>query len=225
MALADEGLLRDVVSSVVTGSGYDLEDLTVIAAGRRRLVRVVVDRDAGVDLDAAAAVSREISQALDARGDAVLGGAAYTLEVTSPGVGRPLTEPRHFRRAAGRLVTMTLADGSSLSARILLVADGAVTVLTGADGLTRRTIPLADIARAKVEVEFSAPSAAVTAALVEAGVRGAGRNGGPDSDGDSDGDSGADPDGDSDGGSGGDSGADSGRDSDGTGSDEGEDAR
>ena len=180
MALADEGLLRDVVSSVVTGSGYDLEDLTVIAAGRRRLVRVVVDRDAGVDLDAAAAVSRAVSEVLDSHGDAVLGGAAYTLEVTSPGVGRPLTEPRHFRRAAGRLVAMTLADGSALTARILLVAEGAVTVLTGPDGLTRRTIPLADIARAKVEVEFSAPSAAVTAALVEAGVRGAARDADPD---------------------------------------------
>lgn len=172
MPLGDEGLLRDVVSSVVHEAGFDLEEMTVISAGRRRLVRVAIDRDSGLDLDAAASVSRRLSAALDEQGDRVLGGAPYTLEITSPGVGRPLTEPRHYRRAAGRLAAFTLADGSAVTGRILRPDGDGVVVLTGADGLTVRTLPLADIARAKVEVEFSAPSAAVLAALAEAGVPG-----------------------------------------------------
>lgn len=168
MTLGDEHLLRDVVSSVVGPAGFDLEDVTVITAGRRRVVRVVIDSDGGVDLDAAAEVSRAISERLDEGGDEVLGGAAYTLEVTSPGVGRPLTRPRHFRRAAGRLVTFTLADGSAVQARILRAGDGSVEVLTGPDGLARRTLALGDVVRAKVEVEFVPPPAAVAALLAAA---------------------------------------------------------
>ena len=180
MPLGDEALLRDVVSSVVLEAGFDLEEMTVISAGRRRLVRVAIDRDAGVDLDTAAEISRQLSAALDAQGDGVLGGAPYTLEVTSPGVGRALTEPRHFRRAAGRLVALTLSDGSTLTARTLRLAGETLTVLTGPDGLQPRSLPLADIARAKVEVEFSTPSAAVVAMLAEAGVHiGAARPAGP----------------------------------------------
>ena len=72
------------------------------AAGRRSVVRVVVDRDGGVDLDAVAEVSRAVSEALDGADD--LGSSPYVLEVTSPGVDRPLTAPRHWRRNAGRLV-------------------------------------------------------------------------------------------------------------------------
>src|SRR3954468_23916120 len=95
--------LRELVDSVVSRAGYDLEELTVVAAGRRRLLRVVVDSDVGVDLDEAAGVSRDISAALDELADATdpMGAAPYTLEVTSPGIGRPLTQPRHFRRAGG----------------------------------------------------------------------------------------------------------------------------
>ena len=97
--------LLDVLAPVVAATGYDLEDVTVTSAGRRSLVRVIVDADGGVDLDAVAEVSRVVSEALDGDAD---GGAAfagpYVLEVSSPGVDRPLTEPRHWRRAIGRLV-------------------------------------------------------------------------------------------------------------------------
>jgi len=173
MTLGDDGRLRAVVSAVVRRAGFDLEELTVIAAGRRRLVRVAIDRDGGVDLDSAAAVSRDISQELDAEGgDEVLGGAPYTLEVTSPGIGRPLTEARHFRRAAGRLVTVTLADGGTLPARILRVDGDTVVLLTGPDGLQQRSVPLAGISRAKVEVEFAPPPAAVADLLAAHGVAG-----------------------------------------------------
>ena len=98
--------LRAVVEPVVGAAGYDLEDLTVSRAGRRSVVRVVVDRDGGIDLDAVADVSRLVSAALDAaedRGREIFTGE-YQLEVSSPGVDRPLTQPRHWRRNVGRLV-------------------------------------------------------------------------------------------------------------------------
>ena len=95
--------LRALLAPVVEGLGLDLEDVEVTAAGRRRRVCVVVDRDGGIDLDAVADVSKSVSDVLDAS-DA-LGSAPYVLEVTSPGVDRPLTQPRHWRRARGRLVS------------------------------------------------------------------------------------------------------------------------
>ncbi len=95
--------LLDLLAPVVAAAGYDLEDVTVTAAGRRSLVRVIVDADEGVDLDGVADVSRAVSNALD-DGDAFAG--PFVLEVSSPGVDRPLTEPRHWRRARGRLVTV-----------------------------------------------------------------------------------------------------------------------
>lgn len=180
MTLGDDGRLRAVVSAVVLRAGFDLEELTVIAAGRRRLVRVAIDRDGGVDLDSAAAVSRDISHELDADGgDEILGGAPYTLEVTSPGIGRPLTEARHFRRAAGRLVSVTLADGGTVQARILRVDGDTVVLLTGPDGLQQRSVPLAGISRAKVEVEFGPPPAGVVELLAGHGVAGPLPDGGP----------------------------------------------
>src|SRR3954454_13188105 len=105
---AREQLLQ-LLGPVVAEAGYDLEDVTVTSAGRRSLVRVTVDADGGIDLDAVAVVSRIVSDALDAdaenpKSPRALAGA-YVLEVSSPGVDRPLTEPRHWRRAVGRLVT------------------------------------------------------------------------------------------------------------------------
>lgn len=170
MATADQAQLRGVVDAVVSRAGYDLEEISVVAAGRRRLVRVVIDSDHGVDLDDAAEVSRNISAELDeideVDGDlAAMGNAAYTLEVTSPGIGRPLTLPRHFRRARGRLLAITATDGGSLAGRILRAGDTEVDLLVGRSGLDHRRVAYADIARARVEVEFSAPSAQVLALL------------------------------------------------------------
>jgi ribosome maturation factor RimP len=166
-APANQAKLRDVVDSVVTRAGYDLEELTVVAAGRRRLVRVVIDSDLGVDLDDAAAVSRDISTELDGLDTSAdpMGAAAYTLEVTSPGIGRPLTLPRHFRRARGRLLSITGTDGSVLLGRVVLAGDQAVDLLVGRNGTEPKTMDYAAIAKAKVEVEFSAPSAQVLALL------------------------------------------------------------
>jgi ribosome maturation factor RimP len=148
--------LLEILTPVVTGAGYDLEDVTVTAAGRRSLIRVSVDADGGIDLDAVAVVSRAISDRLDAEDS---GGAAfsgpYVLEVSSPGVDRPLTEQRHWRRAVGRLVSVHIADpdgGASVTGRVL-AAEGPGVVLD-VDG-SRREVAWADLGRGKVQVEFN----------------------------------------------------------------------
>lgn len=169
MASGNEALVRDAVTSIVAAAGFDLEGLTIRSAGARRIVRVVIDRDGGVDLDTAAEVSRRASRALDDRGDEVFGGAPYTLEVTSRGVDSPLTESRHFRRAAGRMVAWTLADGETFHGRILRADGDRIVVLTGAGGTDERTIRRDAVVEATVVVEFSRPPAAVTALLAEAG--------------------------------------------------------
>ena len=107
---ADVAELTRLLEPVVSAAGMDLENVRVTAAGRRRLLRVVVDADGGVSLDDIAQISRDVSAELDAT--AAMGEAPYTLEVSSPGVDRPLTEPRHWRRATGRLVRVPLASRS-----------------------------------------------------------------------------------------------------------------
>lgn len=144
-----EALLR-LLAPVVAEHGLDLEDVTVTPAGRRRLLRVVVDRDGGVELDAVAEVSTEVSRLLDESD--VMGRMAYTLEVTSPGVDRPLTQPRHWRRAAGRLVKATLADGGSVVGRVTAADDdGAVLEVEGQP----RRLAYAEVTSARVQVEFN----------------------------------------------------------------------
>lgn len=145
---AVQGLLEPVVAAL----GVDLEGVEVTAAGRRRRVCVVIDRDGGIDLDAVADVSKAVSDALDASD--LLGDVAYVLEVTSPGVDRPLTLPRHWRRARGRLVDCALRDGTAVEGRVVDCDDTAVTLATD-DG--ERTVAMADVARARVQVEFSRP--------------------------------------------------------------------
>lgn len=154
MAAVSRQRVREVVEPVVTAAGYDLEDVTVTAAGRRSVVRVIVDRDAGVDLDAVADVARIVSDALDA--DDPTGDSPYTLEVSSPGVDRALTEPRHWRRAAGRLVKAGVRDGADVTGRVCSTDDAGVTF--DVDG-SERTIPYDVLGPGKVQVEFSRPGA------------------------------------------------------------------
>src|SRR5664279_171665 len=104
--------LRELLAPVVAAHGVDLEAVSVARAGSRSVVRVVVDRDGGLDLDGVAEVSHTVNAALDAAGDEVVHGS-FVLEVTTPGVDRPLTEPRHWRRATGRLVKVTLKTSKS----------------------------------------------------------------------------------------------------------------
>jgi ribosome maturation factor RimP len=159
MGSGDERRLREVALEVTSQAGFDLEELVVRSAGRRRVVRVVIDGDGGVTLDAAADISRAISERLDAIGDDDPAGTLpYTLEVTSPGIGRPLTLPRHFRRARTRLVALVTSDGRTVTGHVLAAGEDAVTlVLNGRKGLSEVEVAYADIDRAKVEVEFSSP--------------------------------------------------------------------
>src|ERR1700709_715090 len=99
---APKAALLELLTPGVLASGADLEDVPVSRAGSRSLVRVIIDRDGGLDLDAVAEVSHAVSAALDADEDVMPG--AFVLEVSTPGVDRPLTHPRHWRRARGRLV-------------------------------------------------------------------------------------------------------------------------
>jgi ribosome maturation factor RimP len=149
----DKDRLREVVEPVVAAAGYDLEDLTVSRAGRRHVVRVLVDADGGIDLDAVAIVSRSISAALDAaeeRGGELLTGE-YQLEVGSPGVDRPLRLPRHWRRNVGRLVAVPVA-GRPVTGRVVAAdADG---VVLDADGTTVEA-GWADLGPGRVQVEFN----------------------------------------------------------------------
>lgn len=167
--------LEPAVASAVRGTGLELEELAVTAVGRRWLVRVVVDTPDGtpLDLDAVAEVSRAVSAALDGP-DGALG--AYTLEVSSPGLDRPLTRPRHWRRARLRLVRAHTADGAELLGRVGDVDEAGVTLLV--DGVPRR-FELAELGRAVVQVEFAEPPATEIAALTAASAALTGKEGSP----------------------------------------------
>lgn len=137
-----------LLEPVVTGAGLVLEGVTITPAGKRRVVRVVVDlpddATGSVDLDHVSAVSRAVSDALEASD--VLGGAPYVLEVTSPGVDRPLTERRHWSRARGRLV-----HAGDTRGRVLQISEAGV-VFDTEDG--ERTVAWDGLGRGSVEVEF-----------------------------------------------------------------------
>jgi ribosome maturation factor RimP len=143
--------LRDRLGAL----GLDLEAVELTPAGKRRVLRVAVDRDGGVTLDDIAAATRAVSDLLD--DSDLMGEAAYTLEVTSRGVDRPLTEPRHWRRNRDRLVKATLLDGTQLTGRIgVSDADGVTLDVSG----TSRHLTYDGIAKALVQVEFNRKRAA-----------------------------------------------------------------
>ena len=146
---ASKEALLDLLEPVVAGTGCDLEDVEVTPAGKRKLVRVVVDRDGGVPLDVVADVSRAVSDRLDAADP--FGDAPYVLEVSSPGVSRPLTQPRHWRRATGRLVEVVVDGGAAVVARVL-GADEAGVELEG-----HGTVAYERLGTGRVQVEFSRP--------------------------------------------------------------------
>jgi len=140
-------------------AGFEIEDVVVHPTARPPRITVVADGDVPLDLDTIAALSRSASGLLDAGADVE---SEYVLEVTSPGVERPLTAERHFRRARGRRAAVTLADGSHVMVRLGDVTDGEVgVVICGDRGVkpTLRQIPLGDIASAVVQVEFGRPDA------------------------------------------------------------------
>jgi ribosome maturation factor RimP len=141
-------------------AGYEIEDVVIDAGTRPPRITVIADADKGLDLDAIAALSRSASELLDSV-DPPDSGSPYVLEVTSPGVDRPLTAEKHYRRARGRKVELTLSDGSQLTGRLGETAEGIVALVVpeGARGnYSVRELPLGGIAKAVVQVEFSPPS-------------------------------------------------------------------
>jgi ribosome maturation factor RimP len=152
------------IEPVVGAAGYDLEELVVTPAGRRSVVRVVVDRDEGITLDDIAEISRAVSEVLDANDDG-MGRTPYVLEVTSPGVDRPLTEPRHWRRNTGRLVTVAVGPSGStetITGRVTTVDGVGVTLAVEATAKpgakkrppTPRQLSWAELGAGRVQVEF-----------------------------------------------------------------------
>lgn len=142
--------VRAIAEPVVVAAGLDLEDLAIEKVGRREKVSVIVDTDGGVSLDAIAEVSSALSAALDEAGD--VASSSYVLEVSSPGVDRPLTLPRHWRRNTGRLVVIDLEDGSSITGRITGSDDATVTLDVNGEA---QQLALGQVQRAIVQVEFS----------------------------------------------------------------------
>lgn len=147
--------LLEVLEGPLRNSGLDLEDVEISTAGRKRLVRVLVDRDGGISLDEIADATTKVSSVLDASD--VLGENPYTLEVTSPGLDRPLTRPRHWRRNTDRLVAVTMHDGQHVTGRVRSADEESATL--DVDG-TEQTVRYADVSKARVEVEFNRPAGA-----------------------------------------------------------------
>ena len=150
--------LRALLEPLAAEAGLDLEEVKVTQAGSRRQVQIDVDADGGVDLDAIAEFSRVVSEKLDAAED-VMGSSPYVLEVGSPGAERPLNEPRHWRRATGRLAKIHLVDGGEITARVLESdEDGALVEVQPVKGRGKpkeRRLEFAEVARARVQVEFN----------------------------------------------------------------------
>ncbi len=153
---AVRGRIERELTDPLSAMGLDLEAVELTPAGRRRILRVAVDGDSGVTLDEVAEATRAVSRVLDASD--VMGEQPYTLEVTSRGVDRPLTLPRHWRRNADRLVRVTLHDGSTLTGRITTATEDAATL--DVDG-SPSEVAYVDVAKALVQVEFNRKSRAV----------------------------------------------------------------
>jgi ribosome maturation factor RimP len=156
----DPAKLEALLGPIVRAAGLDLESVKIGSAGRRRLLRVVVDADGGVSLDDIALVSREASIRMDGTG--AMGEAPYTLEVSSPGVDRPLTRPRHWRRAMGRLVRVPLAGpgagapAAPVEGRVIAAGDDGITLEVDGEHLE---FGYAELGPGRVQVEFGRPAA------------------------------------------------------------------
>jgi Uncharacterized protein conserved in bacteria len=156
MSTTQSERLRGLLEPLVSAKELDLEEIEVSRAGRRGVLRVVVDSDDGVELDTCAELSRTISAALDETD--VMGEGEYVLEVSSPGADRPLTEHRHYVRATGRLARLVLTGGTELVARVIAVDDEGLDLeVPGVKGRkpTSRRVAFAEIAKARVELEFN----------------------------------------------------------------------
>jgi len=146
-------LIASALAPLLTQENIDLEAVEITPAGKRRVIRVIIDSDGGITLDQVAVVSKEVSAELDRLDEAgELGSMPYVLEVSSPGVDRALTLARHWRRNIGRLVKCSLLDGSTVLGRIVAADEqGAQVEING----LLKSIAYQDLKKAHIEVEFN----------------------------------------------------------------------
>lgn len=145
--------IEQALTPVVIEAGFFLEEVTLTSTGNRRLVTCVVDGEKSLNMDEVTSISREISNLLE---DApFMGETAFTLEVTSPGVDRPLTLPRHWRKNATRLVRVTLTNGEVITGRITTSDENVVTLVIEAKVLKEVSVAFVDVKKAIVEIEFN----------------------------------------------------------------------
>jgi len=133
------------IRPIIEATGNYLEELTITTAGKVKILTVIVDSDAHLNLDQVTAVTKEISLVIEEL--PVLGDTAFTLEVTSPGLDRPLTKPRHWRKNLDRLVKITMTSGQVIEGRIGAATETSVLV-------DENTVSFEDIKRAVLEIEF-----------------------------------------------------------------------
>jgi ribosome maturation factor RimP len=156
--LPSQKLVIELLDGEFARAGYEIEDVIIDVAARPPRITVVADGDDPLDLDSIAELSRSASALLDRVDDTA---APYVLEVTSPGVNRPLTTEKQYRRARGRKVELTLSDGSQLTGR-LGETNGSTVRLVVREGarptFSVRELPLDGVAKAVVQVEFSPPN-------------------------------------------------------------------
>lgn len=152
MALTDQ--ITELIEPAVSAQGFFLEEVQLVSPGKHRIITCIVDGEVALNLDQVTSVSRVISELLDE--SPIMGDTAFTLEVTSPGIDRPLTKPRHFAKNQDRLLKVTKSDGEVVTGRILSNTDNAVTLTVEVKKDTAEVvIAYADIKRAVVEIEFN----------------------------------------------------------------------
>lgn len=156
--------LREAAARIAESYGLEIFEVHFRREAPGWVLRVILDRPAGggagpedpVGIEDCQRVSHDLSAKLDVEEDLLEGlSRAYTLEVSSPGLDRPLRGEADYRRFAGRLAkivtTEPVANQSHFAGRIVGVADGAVEL---AEGARTHRVPLDRIRRAKLDVEF-----------------------------------------------------------------------
>jgi len=152
MALKDQ--ISEHITPALHKAGYFLEDVNLVSPGQHRIVTVIVDGESALNLDQVTVASKLVSELLDEA--TFMGETPFTLEVTSPGIDRPLTLPRHFAKNIDRLLKVTKTDGVVITGRILSNSESDVTLsVTEKKDVKEVVISLADIKRAQVEIEFN----------------------------------------------------------------------
>lgn len=145
--------ITTAITSAVESHGLILEEVSVVSPGNRRLITCVVDGLESINLDDVTVASKEISAILDAAD--FLGETPFTLEVTSPGVDRPLTQPRHWQKNLTRLVRSVMVNGEVVTGRVDAVHDESVCVIVPGKVAKKIELPFVEIKRAQVEIEFN----------------------------------------------------------------------